>query len=116
MAEENEEFIENLMEEMLAISYENISQNNLQDYTITSFAQSFTRENVKREVPFLHSIAKVGGAFWLGHASQRDRDGADLLCITIDRIRVEIDPPTPPRMMYKKTICIFGIPEEESDM
>ncbi|MCP4599579.1 MAG: hypothetical protein GY847_03400, partial [Proteobacteria bacterium] len=116
---ENEEPIENLSAEMQARrAYVNISRNNLQDYSVSSFAQRLIRDNKQRQIPFPKSVAKEGWAFRLGYANQADRDGAALVGIVIDSVVVEVEappPPPPPRTTYKQTIYIFGVPEEESD-
>ncbi len=44
-----------------------------------------------------------------------ERDGAVMHGVIIDGIRVEIEPPTPPRTTFMQAIYIFGVPEEETD-
>ncbi len=119
IADEMEESIENLSAEMIARrGYVNISRNNLQDLTTTKFAQMIVRENSEREVPIPHSIVKAGYAFRLGYPSQKERDTAVLHGLVVDSVMVEIEPPTPRILQttFRKTIYIFGIPEEESNV
>ncbi len=113
--EDRLEAMENLTEEMKAKrAYVSIGRNNLEIST-SGFAQKFAKENAQREIPFPVSIVKDGGAFRLGYASRLERDGAVRHGVIIDGIRVEVEPPTPPRTTYSQAIYIFGVPEEETD-
>ncbi len=118
--EENQEFVENLSDEMSAKrAYINIPRNNLQDYSLNAFARTLVAENAgKRKVPIPNSITRAGTAFRLGFLSEKDRDNAVLHGVAIDSILVTVEPPRLPQAptSFRQTIYIFGIPEEESDV
>ncbi len=105
-----DEELDDLLRRTAYITNRTLAENGLDGKTDTELAQAICKENRKELYP--EAIVYERGSLRLTFDSESRWDTVLVEKLAIDSVRLEL---LQPKMMYRKTIYIFGIPQFFSD-